>query len=48
MEFRYRNSTNRCKRFIIELRSGFSLIEDYELVQIIEDYGIDFYPDKIN
>jgi len=35
------------QKFIIELRSKFSLVEDYELVQIIEDYGIDFYPNKL-
>ena len=35
------------QKFIIGLRSKFSLIENYELVQIIEDYGIDFYPNKI-
>lgn len=36
------------QKFIIELRSKFSLVEDYELIQVIEDYGIDFYPNKIN
>ncbi|MBI2632752.1 Lrp/AsnC family transcriptional regulator [Candidatus Pacearchaeota archaeon] len=36
------------QKFIIELRSKFSLIESYELIQIIEDYGIDFYPDKVS
>lgn len=35
------------QKFIIELRSKFSLIEDYELIQIIEDYGIDFYPNNL-
>jgi DNA-binding Lrp family transcriptional regulator len=36
------------QKFIIELRNKFNIIEDYEIVQIIDDYGIDFYPDKIN
>lgn len=36
------------QKFIIELRSKFSLVEDYELIQIIEDYGLDFYPNQIN
>ncbi|MDO8509485.1 MAG: Lrp/AsnC family transcriptional regulator [Nanoarchaeota archaeon] len=35
------------QKFVIELRSKFSLVEDYELIQIIEDYGIDFYPNKL-
>lgn len=35
------------QKFIIELRSKFDLIEDYELIQIIEDYGINFYPNKL-
>ena len=35
------------QRFIIELRNKYEIIEDYEIIQIIEDYGIDFYPDKL-
>lgn len=35
------------QRFIIDLRNKFSIIEDYEFIQIIEDYGIDFYPNKL-
>lgn len=35
------------QKFIINLRNKFSIIEDYEFIQIIEDYGIDFYPDKL-
>jgi len=35
------------QRFIIELRDKYDIIEDYEIVQIIDDYGIDFYPDKL-
>ena len=23
------------------------IIEDYEIMQIIEDYGLDFYPDNL-
>jgi DNA-binding Lrp family transcriptional regulator len=40
-------SAKELQKFVIELRNKFSLIEDYELIQIIEDYGIDFYPDKL-
>lgn len=35
------------QQFIINLRNKFDIIEDYEIIQIIEDYGIDFYPDKL-
>ena len=35
------------QKFIIGLRNKFSIIEDYEFIQIIEDYGIDFYPNKL-
>ncbi len=36
------------QRFIIGLRNKYDIIEDYEIVRIIDDYGIDFYPDKLN
>ena len=35
------------QKLIINLRNKFSIIEDYELIQIIEDFGIDFYPKKM-
>jgi DNA-binding Lrp family transcriptional regulator len=35
------------QKFIINLRNRFPLIEDYEIVEITEDYGIDFFPDKV-
>ncbi|MBI4980585.1 Lrp/AsnC family transcriptional regulator [Candidatus Woesearchaeota archaeon] len=35
------------QRFMIDLRNKFNIIEDYEFIQIIEDYGIDFYPNKL-
>ena len=35
------------QKLIINLRNKFSIIEDYELIQIIEDFGIDFYPEKL-
>lgn len=35
------------QRFIIGLRGKFNLVESYELIQITEDCGIDFYPDKL-
>ncbi len=35
------------QQFIIELRNKHEIIEDYEIIQIIDDYGIDFYPDKL-
>jgi len=35
------------QQFTIELRNRFRLIADYELIQILEDYGIDFFPKKL-
>jgi hypothetical protein len=35
------------QRFLINLRNKFSIIESYEFIQILEDYGIDFYPNKL-
>ncbi len=36
------------QRFIIGLRDKYGIIEDYEIVRMIDDYGIDFYPTRIN
>jgi len=41
------NDAKELQKFIINLRNKFSIIEDYELIQIIEDFGIDFYPKKM-
>jgi Lrp/AsnC family leucine-responsive transcriptional regulator len=35
------------QKFIIDLRNRFSIIESYEFIQILEDYGLDFYPNKL-
>ncbi len=35
------------QKFLITIRNKFNIIEDYEFIQIIEDYGIDFYPEKL-
>ena len=35
------------QQFIISLRNKYEIIEDYEIIQIIDDYGIDFYPSKL-
>ena len=35
------------QQFIINLRNKFDIIEDYEIIQIIDDYGIDFYPERL-
>lgn len=35
------------QKFIITLRNKFSIIEQYEIVQLLEDYGIDFFPDSL-
>ncbi len=32
------------QKFLINLRNKFEIIEDYEFIQVIEDYGIDFFP----
>jgi len=36
------------QQFVIELRNKFKIIKDYELIQIIEDYCLDFFPLKTN
>ncbi len=46
IEIHFRDS-KELQQFIIEIRNKFLIIEDYEIVQILEDYGIDFYPDKL-
>ena len=35
------------QQFIISLRNKYDIIEDYEIIQLIEDYGIDFYPRQL-
>ena len=35
------------QKFVINLRNKFEIIENYEIIQIIEDYGIDFFPEKL-
>ena len=35
------------QKFIIELRSRFGIVENYEFVQILDDYGLDFFPDGV-
>ncbi len=46
IEFEPRNASE-LQKFIINLRNKFSLIEAYEFIQILEDYGLDFYPKKL-
>ena len=35
------------QEFLMELRNKFEIIEDYEIVSIIEEFGIDFFPKKL-
>ncbi len=35
------------QKFLIELRNKHVIIKDYELIQILEDYQLDFFPKKI-
>lgn len=35
------------QKFLINLRNKFDIIEDYEFIQIIDDYGIDYFPKNI-
>lgn len=35
------------QEFVIELRNRHPLVKEYELIQIIEDYGLDFFPEKL-
>lgn len=46
IEIHFKDS-KELQQFIINLRNRFEIIEDYEFVQLIEDYGIDFYPEKL-
>ena len=47
IEIHFKDS-KELQQFIIEIRNKFPIIEDYEMVQILEDYGIDFYPNALN
>ena len=33
--------------FLMDLRNRFNIIENYEFIQILEDYGLDFYPERL-
>ncbi len=46
VEIHFKDS-KELQQFIIGLRNKFEIIEDYEIAQIIEDYGIDFFPEKV-
>ncbi len=41
------NDIKELQKFIIELRNKYKIIENYEIIQIIDDYGIDFFPEKL-
>jgi|SRR3989344_4470846 len=43
----HRDNIRDLQQFIIGLRNKYDLIENYEVIQIIDDYGIDFYPEKL-
>lgn len=36
------------QEFLMRLRNKFDLVHDYAFIQIIEDYGISFYPDGLH
>ena len=36
------------QQFLIDLRNKYSIINDYEFIQVLEDYGLDFYPAKLS
>ncbi len=35
------------QKFIMELRNRFEIIGEYEIVHIVDDFGIDFFPEKL-
>ncbi|MEK6873829.1 MAG: Lrp/AsnC family transcriptional regulator [Nanoarchaeota archaeon] len=35
------------QKFLISLRNKFDIIKDYQFIQVIEDYGIDFFPNDL-
>ena len=43
----HKGNITELQEFIMELRNKFEIIENYEIVHIIEDFGIDFYPNKL-
>lgn len=40
----HKKNITELQEFIMGLRNKFEIIEDYEIVHIIEDFGIDFFP----
>jgi DNA-binding Lrp family transcriptional regulator len=41
------DDAKQLQEYIITLRNQFPIIKKYEIIQIISDYGINFYPNKI-
>ncbi len=42
------HTVKELQEFLIGLRNRFNLIQNYELIQIIEDFGLDFFPSKLS
>ena len=42
------HNAKELQQFMIKLRNKFNIIKDYELIQIIEDFGLDFFPEKLD
>ncbi len=35
------------QQFLIQLRNKFKIIKDYEIIQILDDYGLNFFPENV-
>ncbi len=44
----HKKDSRELQQYIIRLRNRHEIIEDYEIVQIIDDYDIDFFPEKLD
>ena len=43
----HQDDIQRLQEFMVDLRNRFGIIEDYDIVPIIEEFGIDFFPQKL-
>ena len=43
----HQDDIQRLQEFMMDLRNRFGIIEDYDIVPIIEEFGIDFFPQKL-
>lgn len=44
----HQDDIQNLQEFMMDLRNKFDIIEDYDIIPIIEEFGIDFFPQKLN